>query len=238
VSLSPRDAAFLLTCLRFLGAEAPCQARIEAVIGTVAGTETWQGCRIPSTVFGRGLCMAAVIWAIDSGLVGIGERDVAQRILETLWQAGPIRPALIGAQIECLVGQDDGDRQCRWTCPAMRRANAGFALMAGSIGRPALPDLVWTVVEASSTATAVERAPVPTPPVPRWPPRRGARIRCQGCGRLGTVLGVDTDDGWTVIEHHAPVLQRPDGLWEVQHLADNGPRQCRYLSHVVDARVV
>jgi hypothetical protein len=238
VSLSPRDAAFLLTCLRFLGAEAPCQARIEGVIASVAGTDTWQDCRIPSTVFARGLCMAAVIWAIDSGLVGVGEREVAQGVLEALWQAGPIRPELIGAQLECLVGQEDGDRQCRWTCPAMRRANAGFARIDGSIDHPALPDLVWTVVEAAGELALASTTPIPDAHQPRWMPRRGARVRCRGCGRPGTVLGVDTDDGWTVIEHHPPVIQRPDGMWEVQPLAHDGPRQCRYLSRFTDARVV
>lgn len=238
MSLSPRDAAFLLTCLRFLGAEAPCQPRIEAVIEAVAGTDAWQGCRVPPTVFARGLCVAAVVWAIDSGLVGIEERGVAQDVLEDLWQAGPIRPELVGAQLQCLVGQDAGDRTCRWTCPAMRRANAGFALLDGTIGHPALPDLVWSVVEAATElSTAQPEPPEPAHHAPTWLPRRGSRVRCRGCGRPGTVLGVDADDGWTVIEHHPPVVQRPDGLWEVQPAAEPGPRQCRYLARGADAIV-
>lgn len=236
MSLAPRDAAFLLTCLRFLGAEAPCQSRIEAVINAVAGTDNWQDCRVPDTVFARGLSMAAVIWAIDSGLVTIEERDLAQGVLEHLWQAGPIRPELIGAQLQCLVGQESNERECRWTCPAMRRANAGFAQPDGAISRPVLPDLVWTVFESASAAPDPDRALVAR--APRWVPRRGARIRCRECGRPGTVLGVDADDGWTVIEHHPPVIQREDGMWEVQPAPDAGPRQCRYLSRFETARVV
>jgi hypothetical protein len=41
-----------------------------------------------------------------------------------------------------------------------------------------------------------------------------------------------------VIEHHPPVVQRPDGMWEVLPSPDMGPRQCRYLSRVEGTRVI
>jgi hypothetical protein len=228
--LSQHNAAFLLTCLRILGAGAPCQARIEAVIASIAGTDSSQDRRVPSTVFARSLCMSAVIWAVDSGFVDAAGRDAAQAVLDQLWEMGPIRPELLGAQLRCLVGQEVDEHQCLWTCPAMRRANAGFGLSDGSLERPVLPDLAWTVAMAATDAASLA-PPDGVAGAPRWVPERGARIRCRECGRVGTVVGVDADDGWTVVEHHPPLAQRANGLWELRPAAGDGPRQCRYISH-------
>ena len=196
----------------------------------MAGTDNWQDCRVPDTVFARGLSIAAVIWAIDSGLVTIEERDLAQGVLEELWLAGPIRPELIGApSSSAWWARSPTSASAVGRAPRCARANAGFALPDGAISRPALPDLVWTVSSPRSAAPAAECARPSLRATP-WVPRRGARVRCRECGRLGTVLGVDADDGWTVIEHHPPVVQREDGMWEVQPAPDTGPRQCRGTS--------
>jgi hypothetical protein len=235
LSLGPRDAAFLVTCLRLIGADAPCRARIELVIDAIADDGGWRGCHVPETVFARGISIAAVIWAIDSGVVGVDEHDVAQGVLEELWRAGPVRPDLIGSQIRCVVSQPTDEGRCRWICPAMRHANAGYAQPDGAISRGPLPNLAWTVAEAASASPEPDR--FLSPLAPRWLPRRGACVRCPECGRPGTILGVDSGDGWTVLEHHPPVVQREDGMWEVEPTSAAGPKQCRYVARLDDARI-
>jgi hypothetical protein len=60
--------------------------------------------------------------------------------------------------------------------------------------------------------------------------RPGLRVQCMACGRDGTLLGSDPDDGWTVVDHHSPVVMRPDGMWEVDRTRPSAPTQCGYLA--------
>lgn len=206
------EAAFLLVCLRFLAEDAPCQDRIEQVVMSVAGPDARHGGELPDVIYARSLALAAVLWAIDSGNVAPHERETATRVLEAVWSAGPIRPQLVAAQLQCLVAQEPGSRQCRWTCPSMIRANAGYAATlrvvepgAASTGQfPGIDPLPEIVRHISSEVRAAA------------PALASDRVRCGRCGLPGRLVGIDPDDGWTVVVHGAS--------------GTPGRAQCRYLA--------
>lgn len=206
------EAAFLLVCLRFLAEDAPCQARIEQVVMSVAGGDDDQGGELPDVIYARSLALASVLWAIDSGNVAEHEREISQRVLEAVWNAGPIRPQLVAAQLHCLVAQEPGTQQCRWTCPSMIRANAGYAATIGlddpaaepSGQFPGMDPLPEVVLRISSEVRAASPALVTD------------RVRCGRCGLPGRLVGIDPDDGWTLVLHGSG--------------STPGQAQCRYLA--------
>lgn len=240
------DAAFLASCLRGLAAVAPCEARIRAVAASierdsaapfpepatdVLGAAGPAAGAIGDSLFVRSLALSAVLWSIDSGLVEAPDQERAQRVLDDIWRRGAIRPELIAVQLHCLTSQPEDQRVCVWSCAQMPHANAGYDPQLNALA-PTVSGLLGTVVaeEADTLALARLDAAVRRGPV-RWTPRYGARVVCKGCGHEGTVLGVDDEDGWTVIDHHPGVREREDGLWEVVPAAPGAPRQCRFLDH-------
>jgi hypothetical protein len=212
MQLGRDEAAFLLVCLRFLAEDAPCQARIERVVSSVAGPDADHAGELPDVIYARSLALAAVLWTLDSGNAASHEHEIAERVLEAVWNAGPIRPELVAAQLQCLVAQEPGSQRCRWTCPSMIRANAGYAATLG-IARPGaattgqfpgldpLPDVVLRISSAVRAA-----APVAT----------AGRVRCGWCGLPGRLLGIDPDDGWTLVLHGSE--------------GTPGQARCRYLA--------
>lgn len=231
MQLLESDAAFLVDCLEQVAVGAPCRERIENVVASVSAGEEPGSCCIPDSIFVRSLAIGSVLWAIDNGVVEPAEQDQAQRVLDTAWKDGPIRPELIAGQLRCLVGQPADAMHCLWTCPAMAHANAGYNPQLTAEMRSVLPGLIGTVIaEGVDTLALVHTDPGQNFGTQVRAPRYGARIACQECGSEGTVLGTDADDGWTVVEHHPRVIQRPDGMWQVSPDESPLPRQCRYLA--------
>ena len=228
LSFTPEQAALVVASLRFLATDAPCRSRIDAVANAIDAPPDEAEAAAPAAMFARAVATSAVIWAIDSDLVGQREGGVAQGAMDALWRLGPIRPELVATQLRCLVGQREAERRCLWTCPMMARANAGYDPGGGPAAiHPGLLGLILAE-EGGATLPGIDER--------RREPPRGATLRhgeitrCLACDRDGTILGVDPEDGWTVVDHHPQVLQRPDGLWEVDRTGAKGPRQCGYLA--------
>ncbi len=241
--LAEPDAAFLATCLRAMAAEAPCRDRVLAVADAVvsppapaAGSslQVLGGTRadpVPQgdSLFVRSLSLASVLWSIDTGRVDADDQDRAQRVMDEVWRQGAIRPELIAAQLRCLVGQESDDPVCVWSCASMPHANAGYEAQLAAATQT-ISGLLGTVAAEAADTLAVARLDASSPRNPRsWTPRHGTRTWCTACGREGTVLGVDPEDGWTVIDHHPTVRERDDGFWEVVPVSGDQPRQCRFL---------
>jgi hypothetical protein len=228
-TFGPAEIALLNDCLGHLATAAPCRPRIDAVMEMVTKAD---GAPVfgHESIFPRAVSMAAVIWAIDSDRIGENQGPLAQSVMDTLWGLGPIRPELVAAQLRCLVGQGDSDIRCFWTCSALARENAGYATGAGPI-RVSRTGLAGSMVLR-------DLAPI-LPGIEDWRRpgahggghRHGEPVPCLACGRDGTILGVDPEDGWTVVDHHPRVVEREDGMWAVDQASLAGPRQCRYLEN-------
>ncbi|MEI7743907.1 MAG: hypothetical protein WCK58_09180 [Chloroflexota bacterium] len=230
MQLPAPDAAFLVDCLTHVAVAAPCRARIEQVVQSVADGGASEACCIPDSIFVRSLAIGSILWSIDTGIVEPEANEQAQRVLDSLWHDGPIRPELIAAQLRCLVAQPAETSHCLWTCPAMAHANAGYNPQLGPEMRAVLPGLIGTVISEGADTLAVVRTDYgSTLSAPPRTPRSGTRVSCRSCGRDGTILGVDPEDGWTVVEHYPPVVQREDGMWAISPDASPGPHQCRYI---------
>lgn len=241
--LAETDATFLATCLRSLASVAPCHDRILAVADAVAappalvpGTslQVLGGAPVVTalrgdSLFVRSLSLAAVLWSIDTGRVDAADQECAQRVMDEVWRQGAIRPELIAAQLRCLVGQEGDDPVCVWSCASMPHANAGYDAQLASATQT-ISGLLGTVAAEEADTLAIARLDASSLRSQRgWTPRHGTRTRCAACGREGTVLGVDPEDRWTVIDHHPTVREREDGFWEVVPVSGDLPRQCRFL---------
>lgn len=225
VLLERDEAAFLLSCLRLLAQDAPCQARIEHVAESIAGRDDWSASALPDTIYARSLALAAVLWSVDAGLIATHQDEIAERVLRHVWDAGPIRPQLVAAQLQCLVGQEPGERHCSWTCPTMIRANAGYGSALALGGHDTFPGIDPRPALLRSVVTEPRiggRGSVPGA-IPGDPATTRATVHCRACGRPGILEAIDPEDGWTVVVHD-PDPRSPEGM----------PAQCRFMAATLE----